>query len=184
MKLVIVSGHPATGKTAVGERIARDLGYKFCSKDAIKEKLFNSGTRTTWDYGWYERRAKDKFYKTIATYMAKSKPLVIEMNFTPQDKRRLRRLLTKDVKIVEIYCTAKGFTIIKRFIKRNEGGIRHRGHHDRRWYLTMISEELLSYTGIRWPYKPLNYSSDLLTIDTNNIAIIDYKAIVQFVVQA
>ena len=72
----------------------------------------------------------------------------------------------------------------KRFIKRNEGGIRHRGHHDRRWYLTMISEELLSYTGIRWPYKPLNYSSDLLTIDTNNIAIIDYKAIVQFVVQA
>lgn len=183
MKLVIVSGPPASGKTAIGQKIADNLGYEFYSKDALKEELFGSQSRTTHDYLWYEVRAKERFFRAIEHTIANNKPAIIESNFTTKDKERLISLLDGNVQVLEIYCTAKGFTRLKRFIKRNEDRSRHSGHHDRRWYMLMLIETLYSYIGIKWPHGPFNISNKRLAIDTTQFSKVDYKNIVQFVQQ-
>lgn len=148
MNLTIVSGPEATGKTAVGKEVARILGYKYQSKDMIKEALFDSEPHNTWDYSWYENKAKDAFFDSIGQLISKKKSAVIESNFTSHDKMRLDTLINSDILISEIYCRAQGMTSFKRFIKRNESGARHKGHHDRRWYGQVLIEDLLGYVGV------------------------------------
>ena len=40
--LVIISGPPATGKTSLGRRLARQFDLPFFHKDGIKETLFDA----------------------------------------------------------------------------------------------------------------------------------------------
>ena len=41
-RIVLVSGAPGSGKTTLGQPLAAALGMPFISKDAIKERLFDS----------------------------------------------------------------------------------------------------------------------------------------------
>ncbi|NCU37689.1 hypothetical protein EOL96_01325 [Candidatus Saccharibacteria bacterium] len=61
MNLIIVSGPEATGKTYIARQISSQLGYAYQSKDVIKETIYDTYTRSTWDYGWYESEAKQEF---------------------------------------------------------------------------------------------------------------------------
>ena len=86
--------------------------------------------------------------------------------------------------MVEIYCQAKGLVYFKRFVKRNENGTRHKGHHDRRWYTTVLIEALLGYIGVRWPYKSLGISNKLLIVDLTNFSDVNHDTITRFVEKA
>lgn len=183
MNLVIVSGPEATGKTAIGKEIARILNYRYQSKDTIKEALYDSLKHSTWDYSWYEKRAKNELFKEIEEFISKNQSVVIESNFISTDKRRFNNYLNDKVIITEIYCTARGMTSLRRFVSRNEKGIRHKGHHDRRWYPVILLEDLLGYISIRWPHKPLGFNQRLLIVDSTNFSQIDYEKIVSFVKQ-
>src|SRR4030088_1167177 len=97
MKLVVISGSAAAGRTAVGKKVAHLLGYDFISKDALKEKLFDSETRSTHDYLWYEAKAKDKFFAIIVQNISDGKSIVIENDFIKKDKKRLKTCLNENV---------------------------------------------------------------------------------------
>lgn len=183
MKLVIVSGAEATGKTAIGHEIASRLGLKYQSKDNIKEALFDSESHNTWDHFWYEKKAKNQFFEEIKQFVTQNKSAVIESNFNTRDKQCLANCLNSDVEISEIYCTTKGLTSFRRFVRRNEAGLRHKGHHDRRWYAKILLEDLLNLLNIRWPSKPFNFNKKLLVVDTTNFKNIDYKKIINFIEQ-
>ena len=47
MNLVIVSGPEATGKSGIAQEVAQLLGYKYQSKDVIKEQMFDQGSHDT-----------------------------------------------------------------------------------------------------------------------------------------
>lgn len=178
MYLIIISGPPASGKTTLGSIIADNLDFEFLAKDEIKERLFNSGARTTYDYSWYEKRAKDLLFDNLRLAIAKNQSLVIEANFIKSDKKRLISCLNKSMYITEMYCSARGMTRFSRFVKRNESGMRHKAHYDRRWYTSVFLSSLLSYVGIEWPYKPLNISMRM-NIDTTHPSKINYKKLLE-----
>ena len=184
MKLVIVSGPEATGKTMVGKKISDMLGYPYQSKDMIKEALFDTETRSTWDYSWYEDKAKDNFFNVIEQFIEHGTSAVIESNFIAEDRQRLTKCQNKDTLVSEIYCRTKGLTSFKRFVRRNEGGARHKGHHDRRWYPTVLSQDLLQYFGISWLHKPLGFSERLYIVDSTDFSKIDYEEIVDYIKEA
>jgi predicted kinase len=182
MNLVIVSGPEATGKTAIGQAVARLLGYRHQTKDTIKEALFDVRPRSTWHHAWYEEQAKSEFFSEIERFIDRKQSVVIESNFIAEDRQRLADCLNAGVVITEIYCTARGLTSFKRFVKRNETGNRHSGHHDRRLYGLVFFQNLFRYF-TRWPYKPLGLTKKLLVVDTTDFSRVDYKKIADFVKQ-
>jgi predicted kinase len=181
MRLIIVSGATATGKTTLAQKIADNLGYVLYSKDTIKERLYDSVPKTNHGYFWYEKKAKDKFFNSIEKDISKGKSLVVENNFMRNDKRRLKSLLNKEVQVAEIYCKARGFTRLRRFINRGESKQRHSAHNDRKWYATVFIGALLNYIGIEWPYGPVHVSSKVPFLDTTDISNIRIRKIADFV---
>lgn len=181
MKLVIVSGPEATGKTFIGRYVASLLNCQYVSKDMIKEALFESESHNTWNYSWYEQKAKQIFFDTVEDFINQNKTMVIESNFIGPDRSQLIRLLNDNVLLTEIYCTTKGLTSFKRFVKRNESGNRHKGHHDRRWYLKVLFQDLLRYVYIDWPYKPMNLNERVLILDNTRFSNVDTEKISDFI---
>jgi predicted kinase len=175
MKIVIVSGAPASGKTTVGKKIAHDLGYEFYGKDTIKEALFDSHPKVIRGYLWYEKRAKAVLINDVQSSFSKGRSVVIESDFNKGDKRWLEPLC-KGHQVAEVRCTTKGLTRLKRYISRNENGARHKGHHDRRWYPSMFIQALGTYIGLEWPYYPMGLSA-VIKVDTSDFSKIDYRAI-------
>ena len=181
MHLVIISGPEATGKSEIGRKISEQLGYKYESKDRIKEALFDKRPRTTWDYSWYENEAKQQFFHKINGLISNNINAVIESNFIGTDKIKLEKCLSSEVLLTEIYCTASGMTSLRRFIGRNEGGRRHKGHHDRRWYIKVFAQDCLRYIGIQWPYKPLGLTDKFLKVDSTDFTKVNFDEISKFV---
>lgn len=126
---------------------AAQLRYQYESKDRIKEALFDTAPRSTWNYGWYEAQAKQRFFRVIEQLIANNTDSVIESNFIGKDKVRLKRYLKGNVYLTEIYCSAQGLTSFRRFVSRSETGRRHKGHHDRRWYPKVFLQDCLRSVG-------------------------------------
>lgn len=183
-KLIIISGAEATGKSTIRDELANRLKVKYLSKDIIKETMFDTQTVSTWNFSWYESRAKDELFRQINERLKKGESLIIEANFRHKDKNRLKRIVDDDLRIYEIFCFAKGFTIFKRFVARNERGLRHKGHHDRRWYLSVFITSICGILRIKWLYGPMKLSDKLLYLNTTNLAKIDYGQIGTFINQS
>ena len=181
MNLVIVSGAEATGKSAVGKYIAQKLSYTYYAKDVIKEHLFDTESTTTWKYGWYEKLAKTKFFSGLAVYIEEDQDLVLESNFIGDDKKHLQKLLHgKTVNIVEVHCFTQGFVSFRRFVSRNESRKCHPGHHDRRWYVLVFWNTLISNLKIHDLHAPVKLSSKTMYVDTTSFEVIDMDKIVKF----
>lgn len=181
MNMIIISGAEATCKTAIGKEIARSLGYKYQSKDMIKEHLFDTESKTTWSYRWYEQRAKQQLFHEVEAFIQNGSDVVIESNFIGEDKKALEKILQNNpIKLAEIYCYAKGLVSFKRFVYRNETKVRHSGHHDRRWYLSVFYQCCLRSIGIRGKHRPVGISSKCLKVDTTDYSEIDFQKIIKF----
>lgn len=179
MILVIVSGPEASGKTYIAKELADRLGYYYLGKDVIKEKLFDEAPQNTWHSKWYESQAKDKMFAELGQHIKNNKSLVLESNFAPEDKQRLKELVTGKLQVAEVYCSAKGLVSFKRFVKRNESGRRHKGHHDRRLYLVIFIQNVLRVFHLDRHYKPLNLSSNVIRMDCTRLPDVDFEKIIR-----
>jgi len=179
MKLLIVSGPEASGKTAIANVLAERLGYAYQSKDAIKEPMYDSGEHDTNDSAWFEERAKQAFFDQISAFVTTETNAVIESNFIGHDRQRLIDCIG-DADVAEIYCTARGFTSFRRFVARNESGRRHKGHHDRKWYWNIFWHDVARIFDIEWPYRPLGLSDKSARLDTTDFSKINYEQLLEF----
>lgn len=180
MNVIIISGPSAVGKSQLGKIYADKFGYDFIAKDEIKERFFDSENHNSWDWRWYEEKAKQQFFHYIKSKLTENASLVIESNFIKSDKVRLKQSLEGAENIKEIYVTANGMKRTWRFIKRNESGERHKYHHDRRWYFSEFIDGLAGLFGVRLRYKPVGLNANLLVVDTTKFSEINYEAIDQF----
>jgi len=182
MKLVIVSGPEATCKTTIGKYIAGELGFEYLSKDSIKEAMYNTDDHNTWDFNWYESRAKNKFFEELKALVSDNKDIVIESNFMGSDKDKLRVITNSQTEIFEIHCNSNGLKSFQRFIRRNENKERHPGHHDRRWYLKVFYESIMHNMGINIKaHRTTGLTSKILQVNTSNFGDINYKSIINFI---
>ncbi len=182
MRLIIVRGGGATGKTALAWRLAQDLKYELYSKDGFKEKEFDKldNRPTALQMKNLESKSWDLTYSAVKNAVSKNTALIIEGNFMKPQKRQIIKAINKDTVVIEVYCRAKGLASFKRFVRRNESGERHRGHRDRIFYPIVFLESVAGIIGIT-PYKPFKISGNFIEVDTTDFNNVEYTNILNYI---
>ncbi len=172
--LVIVTGAPATGKTALGKRIAEELQLPFMNKDGIKETLFDS-------LGWKDREwskrlgaaSMDLLFLFAEGQLRAGRSCVVESNFYPEfDTERFLDLARKcPYKPFQVLCTTDAETLAGRYRGRAESGERHPGHVDH-----MLFKEL-DVKALQSKHGALEIGGQVVRVDTTDPKAIDYKGL-------
>ena len=172
--LVIVTGAPCTGKTALAHRIALETGLPLVTKDDIKERLFDA--LGTGDRAWSTRlgsAAYDLLYYVLETQLRAGRSLIVESNFKPEASAasflELRGRYAFDV--FQILCRTESTVLLERFRSRWLAGERHPGHVDEAVYADFARDGMGNY-------EPLPLDGTTVIIDTTDLSSIDHASII------
>jgi predicted kinase len=175
--IIIIWGLPCTGKTTLGQWLAKELGLPFVHKDGIKESLFES-------LGWGERawsrqlsRASNELlYYFAETQLAVGRSLVIESNFDPKFATSKFRALKERhaVEFFQVHCQATPEILFQRHESRVASGKRHPGHHT--FSLDEFKAIILSSTP-----QVMDIGGPVVELDTADFGRVDYAGLLEAV---
>ena len=172
--LVLVSGPPAAGKTAISRRLADELCLPLVAKDAIKETLFDTlGVR---DLAWTRdlgRAAIALLWQSVEEFLRAGHSVIAESNFhSATDSERLAALHERHgLRVCQIHCTAPAAVLWARTVERERSGLRHPGHQG----ISLVRTELESRLA-QGVWDPLRIAGPTLTVDTDDWAAIPWGA--------
>jgi len=127
MKLIILTGAPASGKSSLAEALGKILNIDVISKDGFKIELFEK-------YGFTSHAEKKKLsikseslmYETIKEYISQNKNLIVDNNFKNfTELRNIMKDENKNVDIRCICCVADYNILAKRYNERISCANRH-----------------------------------------------------------
>jgi len=131
--VIVISGLPCSGKTALGKRIARSFSMPFISKDDFKERLFDALGWT--DRAWSKKLSAASYslmFGVLEAELEAGCSCILEGNFDPtthsQSFEGLRR--AHDFEVFQIHCVTDADVLLERFQARWVSGTRHPGHAD------------------------------------------------------
>lgn len=130
MRVLVITGLPASGKTTLARQLARRYRVALLAKDSFKEPLFDSlgvGNAA------HSRRLSDISYEilfNVARELASaSADFILEGNFRRgEHEARLQAL--EGARIVQVFCAVDEPTRYARLAARREDASRHPGHRD------------------------------------------------------
>lgn len=133
-RLLLITGAPASGKTRLAGELARRYAGCCCSKDEIKEVLFD--TLGQGDAAWSRRLSDASFallFAVASRLLADDRLLLLEGNFRAgEHEAPLRRLLEHSgAGAAQVLCVAAVATRAARLAARAADPARHPGHRDR-----------------------------------------------------
>lgn len=172
--VLLITGHPATGKTTLAHHLASELRLPLISKDAIKESLVESLGGGTDE--WLRKLSTAAWalvYQQIENLLKVSRSHIVESNFDPYYANTHWQNLAGryDFKLVQLCCETEPSILLKRYIARIESGERHTGHVD-------ASQDPAFLASIRKPFGYVAVNGDQLSINTTNYATISLPEIV------
>lgn len=163
--LIIITGLPCTGKTTLGEDLARSLRLPFLHKDGIKELLFDT---IGWQDRPWSRRLSAASYGLLfylaQTLLTAGRSLIVEANFDA-NAHTAEFVKIKDncaYTPLQILCYAEGNVLRQRFARRSAEGGRHPGHVD-----AVLNAELESML-LGGRALPLAIGGRLVELDTTD----------------
>jgi predicted kinase len=173
--LILVTGLPGAGKTSVGRTLSERLKIPFLSKDAFKERIFDT-------LGWKDKawslRVSEASHR-ILDYIVEEElkaghSLIIESNFKPEiDSARFRAIQHRfGVVGVQVLCWAEGDILFERYWARHQTN-RHPGH------IESATPEEQRRDLARGKGKPLQIGGPVIELDTTDFAKVDYSSLAQ-----
>lgn len=173
--LIIISGPPATGKSVLAGKIARELGFPVIAKDEYKELLADTLGVTGAEWSNQLSTAGRVLIVQIAGKLLNSGiSVIIDANFSPErDNGPLRQLVSgRDIEVIQILCRAEGRALMDRFVQRAAAGERHPIHLEHHAGHEYFSELLAQgYT------PPLDLTGRVIDVDTTEFTGIDEEMI-------
>lgn len=173
--LIIVNGHPASGKTTLAKKLAKDLQFPVFHRDELKENLFDQ-------IGWEDPELKQKLaltsykllYQILQQFTASNQSLIIESNFNHQfDTPHFQKILAKtNFRVIQIHCEAKPKILYERFQARAKKD-RHAGHQDH-LRLDEFKQKL------QQPHHPLEIPDSItINVETSDFKKINYPKLLK-----
>lgn len=164
--LVIITGHPGSGKTSIAKRLSEQYNVSFISKDALKERMFDALGSDDKQWSLKVSSAAHRIMDDmIGQILQAGNSVIVESNFKPEiDSERFATIVdTCKVKCVQILCHADGVILFNRWNERISNEERHEGHVEE-VSLEQIKQDLSV------PYSPLNLPGSLIKLDTSDFS--------------
>jgi predicted kinase len=168
-RLIIITGHPGSGKSTIARQLAERYQLLLISKDALKERIFDtlgtSDKARSLRVSATSHRIMDDI---VEQELALGHSVIVESNFKVElDSKRFKTITQKHAAdCIQILCEANGNILFERWQKRLQDGTRHEGHVEAIG-LEQIRKDLSQ------PYLPLTLPGRLIKIDTSNVSKIE-----------
>lgn len=171
--LIIINGKPCTGKSYFLNKLCKDLGLSYVSRDELKELLFDELGIV--DSEWSQKLGKTSYsllFNVFEKLLKSKKSFIVESNFNPiHHSEKLRELLNRyGFNVVEIFLDADPKVLFERYKDRWNSGERHRGHADNERFAEFEMR-------LKDNVFPLKLSEKLIQIDTSDFNSIDYDSL-------
>ena len=192
--ILILQGGPATGKTTLGKRIAKEFQFPYFSKDNIKELLFdfiglpttpallndNSIQNTSYDEneGKLSGMKIDEasvaiLFQLIEAHIQVQKSCIIDGTFDEFHSSTFKKLKSKYFFFpIQIYCYADLDVLSQRYKERAETRERHPGHFD-----NLLLQSFLEDPS-RYDLRPIDIEGAIFSMNTSNDNSKDYDKLI------
>ena len=180
MKLIILTGAPASGKSSIAEAVGAKLGIDVISKDGCKIELFEK-------YGFTNHAEKKKLsiegerimHNTIKNYVHQNTDLIVDNNFKNFNAvREILKQANVDVEIKCVYCLADYDILAKRYNERISSGNRHRALYTLNQYPVIEGVSAFhplitrdDVQRIEQGIQEFTFGQDVLEVNTDNIEL-------------
>jgi predicted kinase len=181
--IIVVTGMPGTGKTTLGKTLSEKYRLPFISKDALKERMFDT-------LGWNDKAWSLKVSAAshrVMDYIIEEElraghSIIVESNFKQSiDSERFRGIQAQyGCEIVQILCWAEGEVVFDRFMGRIENAVRHQGHVEE-MSAAQIRQEFVDSNG---KDIPLDVEGDTVELNTTDLDVIDYTLVYKTIERA
>ena len=128
MKLILITGAPASGKSSIAKAVSEMIQVSYISKDCFKIQLFEK-------YGFTSHKEKkrlsilgeDIMYDHILNSIRNNEDIIVDNNFKNFDRiRNIIKMANVHVKVICIYCEADYNILAYRYNERISSGVRHK----------------------------------------------------------
>ncbi len=130
MKLLIVAGMPAAGKSTIAKKIGAALGFPILEKDEVKEELFDT-------LGYADRTEKRRLdLASNAVLMRNAEGLlksgcnlILVNNFPKAMEETVQKMIDRcGCKCAMVFLGGDNDVFYHRYVKRDQMHLRHIGH--------------------------------------------------------
>ena len=178
--VLIVNGHPATGKTALAQFLSHRLTLPLLSKDYVKETLGDHlGTASYEDSIRLGRAAFETIFTLAEAWLSNGVSVILESPIRAdiEDSRIARLERECPCTATQILLTAKPSILSDRYRQRSRNPSRHHSHFDEQRF-SQIDAMVFE------PLTPLTVSGGTLTVDTSNWTDVNYDSILKWVLES
>ncbi|MCA9731926.1 MAG: AAA family ATPase [Deferribacteres bacterium] len=133
LTVVLITGHPATGKTTLAHALAKTLKLPLIWKDQFKESLFDTLGVSTPDWSDQLSTASwNLLYLQVENLLKANISHIVEGNFNPvrANERWQSLKMNYAFQIIQVRCETKPDILLERYRWRIKNGIWHHGHVD------------------------------------------------------
>ena len=192
--IIILQGGPATGKTTLGKKVAKEFQFPYFSKDNIKELILdyiglpttpalfsdNTSQNTSDDEneGKLSGMKMDEasvaiLFQLIEAHIQVQKSCIIDGTFDEFHSSTFKKLKSKYFFFpIQIYCYADLDVLSQRYKERAETRERHPGHFD-----NLLLQSFLEDPS-RYDLGPIDIEGAMFSINTTNFTSKDYDELI------
>lgn len=173
--IILITGHPATGKTTLAHSLAQELGLPLLYRDGLKETLADNLGWSTEEWSLKLGAATwELLYHLVESLLRANVSHIVESNFPPSRATpRWQQLMAQyPLQMIQVRCEADPMIVAQRHQARQERGERHPIHR-----YDSNTAAYAAYLHQQGPLGWVDVASEHITVDTGKLALADYSSV-------